>query len=195
MPNVFTKRREPFTFMLYLGISGSCMLFLFIFFVFLRKELLNQQIPLKLPEVFWWSTIVILLCSGLIEYAKKAIKNQKFSSYRWSISLCFLFALLFLIMQFLGWRELMSTGITMANSTGGSFIFILSGLHIIHTLAGIIGLCVVIVDAFKNISYVDSFIYSVNAPNQLRLKLFSIYWHFLDALWLIIFLFLIYHAA
>jgi cytochrome c oxidase subunit 3 len=181
--------------MLYLGISGSCMLFLFIFFVFLRKELLNQQIPLKLPAVFWWSTVVILLCSGLIEYAKKAIKDQKFSFYRCSISLCFLLALLFIVMQLLGWRELMGEGITMANSTGGSFIFILSGLHIIHTLAGIIGLCVVIVDAFKNLSYVDSFIYSVNAPSQLRLRLFSIYWHFLDALWLIIFLFLIYHAA
>jgi cytochrome c oxidase subunit 3 len=195
MPNILTRRREPFTFMLYLGMAGSCILFLFIFLVFVRKEILNQQIPLHLPGVFWWSTVSILLSSLSIEFAKHAFKREKFFSYRVSISLCFALSLLFLSFQFFGWQQLTSSGITMANSTSGSFIYILSGLHIVHTLVGIIGLTVVIRDAFSNLSYVDSFIYSVNAPNQLRLKLFSIYWHFLDALWLIIFLFLLYHAS
>lgn len=195
MPNILTRRREPFTFMLYLGMAGSCILFLFIFLVFVRKEILNQQIPLHLPVVFWWSTLSILLSSLSIEFAKQAFKREKFFTYRVSISLCFALSLLFLSFQFFGWQQLTSSGITMANSTSGSFIYILSGLHIVHTLVGIIGLTVVIRDAFNNLSYVDSFIYSVNAPNQLRLKLFSIYWHFLDALWLIIFLFLLYHAS
>lgn len=195
MPNILTRRREPFTFMLYLGIAGSCILFLFIFFVFIRKEVLNQQIPLHLPKVFWWSTVSIILSSLSVEYSKFAFKEERFFAYRTGISMCFVLSLLFLSLQFVGWRQLTSSGITMANSTGGSFMFILSGLHIVHTLIGIIGLTVVIRDAFSNLSYVDSFIYSVNAPNQLRLKLFSIYWHFLDALWLIIFLFLLYHAS
>jgi cytochrome c oxidase subunit III len=50
-------------------------------------------------------------------------------------------------------------------------------------------------DAFQRMEYVDSFVYSVNPPNQLKVKLISIYWHFIDILWVAIFLFLLYHAS
>ncbi len=189
-----TKRREPFTFMLWMGIAGSCVLFLFVFFVFLRKEFLQQDIPVHLPKVFWWSSLAIVISEFVVEYARKAFRTEQFSAYRTSISLCFILALLFLCLQFYGWKVLLQSGITMARSTAGSFIFILSGLHLVHTLVGLIGLVVVINDAFRNLNYVDAFIYSVNAPNQLRLKLFAIYWHFLGLLWVVIFLFLLYHA-
>ncbi|MFN3590499.1 MAG: heme-copper oxidase subunit III, partial [Spirosomataceae bacterium] len=65
----------------------------------------------------------------------------------------------------------------------------------VHTAGGVIALIVAVVDAWRNRKYVDSFVYSVNPPNQLRLKLISIYWHFVDILWLILFLFLAYHAV
>ena len=47
--------------------------------------------------------------------------------------------------------------------------------------------------SIKNHSYVDAFVFSVNPPNQLKIKLITIYWHFVDVLWLYVFGFLLYH--
>ncbi len=193
--NRLTKRREPFAFMLYLAIVGSGLLFFFLLLVFITKEVRNQDIPLKIPGVFWVSTFVIIASSLTLQGANKAFKEERFRSYRLNISITLLAGVLFIILQVLGWRKMLLAGITMANNTGGMFIYVLSGLHILHTLGGLIALASANKDAFQRMQYVDSFVYSVNPPNQLKIKLISIYWHFIDILWIILFLFLLYHAS
>ncbi len=195
MSNPITKRREPFRFMLYLGLASSALLFGFIFLVFVKKELANQDIPVHLPRVFWLSTFSILLSSLFISLAAQAIRNEQFARYRSFITLTFLFALLFIVFQILGWQIMYESQITPANNTGGAFIYILSGLHLLHSLGGLIAITYLIKDAFSNTNYVDSYVYSVNPPNQLRLRLVSIYWHFVDVVWLIIFMFFLWHAS
>ncbi|MCP9755746.1 heme-copper oxidase subunit III [Lacihabitans sp. CCS-44] len=193
--NKFSKRREPFAFMLYLAMFGSSILFLAVFLVFLKKEFVNQNIPLIIPKTFWVSSLVIILSSITIYLAKKQLFSQKFVSYKSYLGITYLLGLLFLVLQISGWMELANRGFTMANHTGVSFLYILSGLHILHTFGGIVALSLTVAKVFRNKSYVDSFVYSVNPPNQLNFKLIYIYWHFLDLLWLLIFLFLLYHAT
>ena len=193
--NKLTKRREPFAFMLYLAIIGSGLLFFFLLLVFITKEARNQDIPLKIPGVFWVSTFVIVASSLTLQGANKAFKEERFRSYRLNISITLLAGVSFIVLQGLGWQKMLSAGITMANNTGGMFIYVLSGLHILHTLGGLIALASANKDAFQRMQYVDSFVYSVNPPNQLKIKLISIYWHFIDILWIILFLFLLYHAS
>jgi cytochrome c oxidase subunit III len=193
--NSLTKRREPFTYMLYLGILGSGILFLFIFLVFLKKEYSNQDIPVATPKIFWLSTATILLSSLGLFLSKSYVKAEKFSLYRLALVISFILGILFITFQIIGWQQLYQKNITIQNHTGASFLFILSALHIAHTLGGLIALAMTVFKAFKHASYVDSFVYNVNPPNQLRLKLVSIYWHFLDIMWLIIFLFMLYHAS
>lgn len=190
-----TKRREPLSFMLYLGIMGSSLLFFFIILVFIAKELSNQPITLKIPGVFWASTCIILTSSSTLHWANKAFREERFRSYRLNISLTLICGIAFMILQAWGWRQMIMKGITMSNNTGGMFIYILSGLHLVHALAGIIALSIANNDAFKRMEYVESYVYSVNPPNQLKLRLISIYWHFIDALWLLLFIFLLYHAT
>jgi cytochrome c oxidase subunit III len=193
--NRFTKRREPFSFMLYLAMVGSGLLFFFLILVFVAKETRNQEIPLKIPSVFWASTWMILTSSATLYWANKAFRKERFRSYRLNISLTLLAGIFFIVLQGFGWKKLLESGITMQNNTGGMFIYILSGLHIIHTLGGLIALASANKDAFQRMEYVDSFVYSVNPPNQLKIKLISIYWHFVDVLWIAIFAFLLYHAS
>jgi cytochrome c oxidase subunit III len=193
--NKLTKRREPFAFMLYLAIFGSFMLFMAIFMIFLKKEIVNQNIPMIIPKVLWASTFVIICSSLTVFLAKKMFLNQNFQQFRIYLAITYLLGLLFLVLQISGWVELSSRGFTVANHTGVSFIYILSGLHILHAFGGIVGLSLTVAKVFRNKTYVDSFVYSVNPPNQLNFKLIYIYWHFLDILWLIIFLFLLYHAT
>jgi len=193
--NRFTKRREPFAFMLYLAMVGSALIFLFLILVFISKEARNQDIPIKIPGVFWWSTWVILTSSATLYWANKAFRQERFRSYRLNISLTLIAGVFFIILQGFGWRTMLLSGITMSNNTGGMFIYILSGLHIFHTLGGLIALASANKDAFQRMEYVESYVYSVNPPNQLKIKLITLYWHFIDALWVVLFLFLLYHAA
>jgi cytochrome c oxidase subunit 3 len=81
----------------------------------------------------------------------------------------------------------------MSSSVSAAFVYVISGVHLAHILGGILLLIIVFVEALRNFKYVDSFVYSVNPPNQLKLTLVSIYWHFVDVLWVILFLFLLYH--
>ncbi len=174
--NKFSKRREPFAFMLYLSIFGSGLLFLAVFLIFLRKELINQNIPLVIPKVFWASSLVIILSSLTIYLAKKMLLEQQFVIFKRYLGFTYLLGLIFLVLQITGWMELSNKGFTMANHTGASFLYILSGLHILHTFGGIVALSITIAKVFRNKSYVDSFVYSVNPPNQLNFKLIYIYW-------------------
>ena len=193
--NKLTKRREPFTFMLYLGLAGSGILFLSVLAIFLKKEVINQDIPLFIPKVFWLSTLVIILSSFFLYISKRDLESQSFEKFKRHLATTFFLGLAFLVLQIIGWLELANQGYTMAKHTGASFIYILSGLHILHTFGGIVALSLTIAKAFRNRSYVDSFVFSVNPPNQLNMKLVSIYWHFLGVLWVLIFLFLLYHAS
>lgn len=188
------RRREPLTFMLYLGIFGSSLLFVFVLLVFLRKGWVNQAVQVPLLPVFWVSTGLIVLSSFLLQDARQSFALERFQRYRNGLVVVTLLGVAFLATQLLGWKLLFNQRITMANDTGGSFLYILSGLHILHTLGGLVALGVALRDAFRHRHYVDSFVYSVNPPNQLRLKLISIYWHFVDILWVLLFLFLGFHA-
>ena len=190
-----TKRREPFAFMLYLAMVGSALLFLFLIFVFITKESRNQDIPIKIPGMFWASTFVILASSATLYWANKAFRQERFRSYRLNISLTLVAGIFFIVLQGLGWRKMLLAGITMSNNTGGMFIYILSGLHIAHTLGGLIALAFANRDAFQRMEYVEAYVYSVNPPNQLKIKLITLYWHFIDILWIALFMFLLYHAS
>ncbi|HLO46750.1 MAG TPA: cytochrome c oxidase subunit 3 [Leadbetterella sp.] len=193
--NKWTKRREPFTYMLYLAIFGSIILFVAIFTIFLKKEIVNQDIPLVIPKVFWASSAVISISSLTVALAKQSLQNQIFNRFKLYLAITYFLGLLFLVLQISGWVELANKGFTIANHTGVSFLYILSGLHILHTFGGLVGLSITVAKVFRNKSYVDSFVYSVNPPNQLNFKLIYTYWHFLDILWIFIFLFLLYHAS
>jgi cytochrome c oxidase subunit III len=181
--------------MLILGMVGSALLFLFVLLIYLLRKG-SGDVSLFIPKVFWFSTVVILLSSFMLQFANRAFVEERFRTYRLCLFLTLFLGIVFIILQFIGWQEMLSKGIHFdTNNMGGVFIYTLSGLHIFHTLGGIIFLLLVNRDALRNLKYVDSYVYSVNPPNQLKIKLISIYWHFVDCLWVLLFLFLLYHAT
>ncbi len=189
------KRKEPFAFMLYLGILGSCLIFTGVFFIFLKKEMMNQDIPIRLPKTIWLSTFFILFSSFSLWAASSLFKTQVYKWLRICLLITLFCGLAFLASQFQVWNTLMYTNQLLNNNTSAAFIYILTGLHLAHILGGIVALLITIFRIFKKNSDVDTFIYTVNPPNQLNIKLLSIYWHFLTVLWVLIVLFLQYHAA
>jgi cytochrome c oxidase subunit III len=181
--------------MLVLGMGGSALLFAFILLVFmLRKH--NGDVHFVMPKVFWASTLIIIFSSLTLNWANRAFVEERFRTYRLNLTLTLSSGIIFIVLQYIGWQEMLGKGIKFdTHNMGGVFIYVLTGLHVAHTLGGIIALSIANSDAFQNLKYVDSYVYSVNPPNQLKIKLLSIYWHFVDGLWITLFLFLLYHAA
>lgn len=191
------KRREPFRFMLGLAMFGSVMVFFFMLLVYaLRKDIDgNTFVETPLPTIFNISTLVILLSSLTLHLGDKSFKKDQFLQYRTLMGATFFLGAAFIIMQLVGWKQLHDTSTTSESRNSGGFIYLISGLHILHILIGLGFLLKIFIEALKRLSYVDSFVYSVNPPNQLKINLIIFYWHFVDVLWLVLFSFLVWQHS
>lgn len=189
--NPFTKRREPLGFMLWLGVIGSSLIFISIFITYLVRIQGNSGHFIALPDMFWLSTLVILFSSILLHEANLAFKQERFLHYRLFLGATLTLGITFMLLQASGWLEMIENGFFIGQSNSIAFVYLLTGLHLLHILVGVVYLAIIFQKALKNRTYVDSFVYSVNPPNVLRLKLITRYWHFVDALWLVVFLFMV----
>jgi len=137
----------------------------------------------ELPNYFLVSTIVIIISSLTMWLAKKNIKKSEVSKTSFWLALTFLLSILFMISQFMGFKELINRGyyFTGAQSTvTTSFLYVLSLLHLVHVFAGMIVLIVVFINN-KNKKYKEE---------TLGFELAETFWHFLGFLWLYLFVFL-----
>ncbi len=192
-PGLFTKRRDPYQFMLYLGFGGSSMIFLLFAILYTIRKGTPGWMSFYLPSIFWISTGLIVASSIALHLANRAFAEDRFKQYKWLLAITLDMGIVFTITQIIGWRTLIQHGIIMSKSTAGAFLYIISGLHLLHMLGGLVFLTILLVQALKRTTYVDSFIYSVNPPNQLRLRLITQYWHFIDILWVFLFLFFLWN--
>jgi cytochrome c oxidase subunit 3 len=187
------ERREPFKFMLQMAIFGSGLMFLGLLSAYLGLERPDAGFDkLPLPTIFWVSTLLIMISSLTLQLSNSYFKQDQFLKYRIFMGTTLALGITFVMMQFLGWYELLSIGTTANARTSRGFIYMLSGLHILHILVGIFFLIKIFVEAIKRLSYLESFVYSVNPPNQLKINLIIFYWHFVDLLWVVLFLFLLW---
>jgi cytochrome c oxidase subunit 3 len=179
--------------MLKLGVLGSALVFAFILLAYLARQGGKGWTDVTLPRVFWASTAIMVLSSFTLHAANRAMRHERFLHYRLLLSTTFMLGLLFVAMQLLGWQSMIDEDIRLSKNAAGAFIYLISGLHLVHVTGGLIALGVLLVEALRRRSYVDSFVYSVNPPKQLQFRLTALYWHFVDVLWLGLFLFLLYH--
>lgn len=184
---LLTRRREPYQFMMWLGLAGSSLLFISLITISLfRKNALGwPEIPM--PGAFWLSSLLIFSSSVTLFEAVLAFKTERFKHYRICLGLTFLLGFIFTITQSVGWLQLFELAKDVADKSSLSFVYMVTGLHFLHILGGLAFLGILLTEAIRNSSYIDSFVYSVNGPNLIRIRLLSIFWHFMGGLWLVLF--------
>ena len=137
---------------------------------------------IQLPSLLWPNTLVLLLSSVAIDIARRAVRrNDLVSMKRW-LGLGVVLGLTFLVGQVAAWRQLLNAGVHIPSTLQSGFFYILSGLHGVHLLGGVIALGVVMAKAFRE---------RLTAFNYEPLKLCALYWHVMDALWVYLFLLLL----
>ena len=178
------KKIHPHKFSLWVGMASILMMFAgFTSAYIVKRSDGNNWLEFTLPPVFWYSTGVILLSSLTIYLAAKAFKDRNMVRYRALITVTAVLGVLFTILQWSGFQFLQDHGVKLIGSNSnpaGSFLGVITGVHMLHVLGGVVVLIVLFARAFntqrKNYSSVP-------------IEVASAYWHFVDAIWIYLFVF------
>jgi cytochrome c oxidase subunit 3 len=138
----------------------------------------------ELPSAFYFSTIAILGCSVTFHLAKKAIQKDEQSKTTIFLLSTLVLGITFIVLQFLGFGQIVADGYYFtgnASSITTTFLYIVVIVHLLHLAGGMISLLVIIYNHFKQ---------KYNSTQTLGIELGAMYWHFLDFLWVYLFLFL-----
>jgi cytochrome c oxidase subunit III len=150
---------------------------------YIVKESQPEWTTLQMPKVFYYSTFVILASSLTIQMAVKAFKERNMKQYRRLITFTAVLGSLFIVMQVMGFTTLWNSGTDFRGSGGGQFLYIIFGLHALHVLGGVIALLIMFIKAFSS---------RVRNYDPVSIELASTYWHFVDLLWIYLFVFFLY---
>ncbi|MBR9999723.1 MAG: cytochrome c oxidase subunit 3 [Cyclobacteriaceae bacterium] len=176
---------NPRKFIVWLFIATIVMLFAALTSAYLVKQGEGNWLHFEIPDMFWVTSVVIILSSISMQFAYISAKKDNISWIRGCLLITMVLGLAFLAGQYLSWGELVRQDVFFVGNPAGSFIYVLTGLHAVHLISGIIFLAIVLYSAFK---------YRIHAKNLNSLEMSVTYWHFLGGLWLYLFFFLkIYH--
>ncbi len=175
---------HPQKFMLWLGIASILMMFAGWTSGYLVRKAEGNWLEFDMPKIFWYSTVVLIISSVFMHLSVKAAKKDNFSLLKTSISITFVMGIAFLIMQLMGFYELVNQNLFFVGNPSVSFFDVFIFIHGVHVISGLIVLCFAFVAAWKM---------NIHAKRTAQIEMSAIYWHFLDGLWLYLFVFLLYN--
>ncbi|KPQ15072.1 MAG: cytochrome c oxidase subunit III [Algoriphagus marincola HL-49] len=181
---------HPYETLLYLGMFGSGLIFLFLTVAFLFSGLdqlggMNKKIPVS----FLISTFLLVSSGYTATRIRIYFQEENAEKVIRALGVTLLLGLLFTSLQITGWKELQSMGIDFQGIPSGSFLYVLSGIHVFHLLGAMI-FAVILWAQLRNRKNdeVKRLILFTNPFEKMRLRLFTVYWQFMDGIWLILFL-------
>lgn len=176
------KKIHPHKFTLWVALGSIVMMFAGLTSAYIVKREQPGWTSFDFPRAFWYSTGVILLSSLTVQMALKAFKDRDMLRYRNLITVTAILGVVFVALQWVGFKHIWNSGVTFHGSGGGQFLYIIAGLHALHVLAGIGALFIMFAKAFGS---------KIRNYNSVPIELMSTYWHFVDLLWIYLFIFFI----
>jgi cytochrome c oxidase subunit III len=169
--------------MLWISMISMTMMFAGLTSAFIVSKKREDWISFDLPTAFYISTVLIILSSIVFYFAKRFNQNDDRAKTSTLLALTLLLGLGFVYFQFQGFKQLIDAGLYFTgiqSNVSSSFLYVITITHLLHILGGIFVLIWVL---YKNIQG------KYSATNSLGLDMSAIFWHFVDALWIYLFLF------
>ncbi len=176
-------REKTFKQMLWISMISMTMMFAGLTSAYVVSKGREDWVSFVLPSAFFISTILILLSSLSFYIAKKNLLSGDLNKTTLFLTLTLILGISFVFYQFIGFNQLIEAGLYTTgpqSNVASSFLYVITGAHLLHIFAGIISLVVVL---FKNIAG------KYTAESHLGFSLGAIFWHFVDALWIYLFVF------
>lgn len=176
---------HPLKFVMYAGCASIVMIFAGLSSAFIVKRSQGNWISYDIPQIFYYSTAVIILSSVALLLCRKAFVNRQMRQYKMWLFFTTLLGFTFILLQYIGFQHLWASGITITRNVAFSFLYVIVGVHALHVLGGAIALLVM---------YLNSFSRKRKNYDPIYIDLMNTYWHFVDFLWIYLLVFLIYMA-
>ncbi len=177
------KRLHPHKFMLWVAMASIVMMFAGFTSAYIVKRNQSNWLEFGLPTYFWYSTGVILLSSVTIQLALISFKARNMGRYRNLITITAVLGLLFAALQWMGFFKLEASGVKLIgnnSNAAGSFLGVITGVHMLHVLGGVVVLFVMFFKAFSS---------RQKTYSSIPVEMAATYWHFVDAIWIYLFVF------
>ena len=152
-----------------------------------RAASANDWRPIAMPRVLLLSTALIVISSLTLETARRKLKRDLTSSYKGWLLVSTLLGFGFLLSQWWAWRQLVRQGIYVMTNPHSSFFYLLTGTHGVHLLGGLLALAFLLVRARNSMANEPS-----RARHQAVAGAVTLYWHFMDVLWIYLFVLLFF---
>ncbi len=177
-----TMTMDPKRFILWMFMVSIVMVFAALTSAYIVRQAEGNWLTFELPSLLWYASVILVLSSVTAQLAYRAAKQDNITSVKALLSLTVILGTAFLIAQIYTWGALVGESVFFVGNPAGSFIYVIMGVHGFHLISGLLYLLIMLARAFQ---------YNVHSKKLLHLGLSVSYWHFLDGLWLYLFVFLL----
>lgn len=178
------QKIHPHKFTLWLAIGSIIMMFAGLTSAYIVKGEQPGWTTVVVPKIFYYSTAVMLISSLTMQVALKSFKERNMKQYRTLLTITAVLGIAFIGMQIIGFKDLFQSGVKLEGGSGaGQFLYIIFGLHALHVLGGAVALLIMFFKAFSA---------KIRSYNTVPVEVVSTYWHFVDLLWIYLFVFFLW---
>ena len=188
---------HPHKMLVYLAILGSSLIFAFMIIAFSATYSFQAERgmvqELVVPKAFTISTIVLLISSYFVSRFIRAWKKENLKKLRNLLAITVGLGFVFTISQYYGWNNLDTSGKTLGDIGSGAYLYVISGLHILHLVVAMFFMTYQFIHISNTANDPVKTLVAITNPYQkMRIEMLSTYWHFMDFLWLAIFLYFLF---
>ena len=182
------SRAQRYRIGMWVGLASIAMMFTALSSAYIvRSASSNDWYPLAMPRVLFLSTALILVSSFTLEIARRNLKAALVGSYSRWLLMTALLGLAFLGSQLIAWRQLAAQGVYLSSNPHSSFFYLLTAAHAVHLLGGLVALLYLIVRTRQVLG-----VAALDAKRKAVADAVSLYWHFMDVLWIYLFVLLFF---
>lgn len=147
----------------------------------------------KLPAAFHLSTLVILGSSYTLSRAKTFKEKDLYRDCKWQLTATLVLSVIFLILQSVGWSSLVNQYRMQQHTI--NFIIVLALIHGAHLLMGLVILLLHVKKIYPLKSGAELYIHFLNPSREVGFKVLFNYWHFVDLLWILMYIIFVIKLA
>jgi len=179
----YKLKRKTSLQMLWVAIISMIMVFAGLTSAYVVSTKREDWVSFNLPNAFYISTLLIILSSITFIIAKRAIKQDNKTQTGLFLTLSLILGFSFIISQFFGFKELINAGLYFTGKKSNiatSFLYVISVTHLVHVFVAVLVLIFIVYKQYRG---------RYSKENYLGIELGGLFWHFLDILWIYLFLF------
>lgn len=181
--NTGRNKIHPHKFAVWVGCASILMMFASLTSAYMVRQAAGNWLEFQLPDIFMVSTAIIVLSSVTLHASFVAFKKENEMRYKVLLITTYVLAVAFFIFQYKGWVALANEGVPFTLNPSGDFVYVITWFHAAHVIGGLAALTVALIHAF-------GLKFKVTPKRKTRFELTLTYWHFVDLLWVYLFIFL-----